>query len=257
MIVRKRVYSSGSGTSIMAALSTGDPAPQFSLPAIDGSTFNMADTKGKRVILTFFRFSSCPLCNMRIRRIIQRWDEFSEETVMVAVFDAKIELILKKHNAPFIVTADETYEQIASNGVKKSFFKFMWGAMRSPLTLLQATLRGYVPLMSISKLSTIPVDILIDEAGNVVEAHYCKDTADHIPEDAFSNDKASLYINVQTRTEQPNSVSAIIEDCMRNQLKILFVIFSLFSVSLSGCIESADVPRTDKVKHWLIYVRQM
>tara|TARA_B100001540_G_scaffold287338_1_gene281762 strand:+ start:290 stop:448 length:159 start_codon:yes stop_codon:yes gene_type:complete len=30
----------------------------------------------------------------------------------------------------------------------------------------------------------------IDEEGNVVEAHYCKDTADHIPLDrmiAFSN----------------------------------------------------------------------
>ena len=178
----------------MAALSTGDPAPQFFLPAIDGSIFNMADMKGKRVILTFFRFSSCPLCNMRIRRIIQRWDEFSEDTVMVAVFDAKIGELqkrMKKHNAPFIVVADETYEQFASNGVKKSFFKFMWGAMRSPLTLLQATLRGYVPLtMSISKLSTIPVDILIDEAGNVVEAHYCKDTADHLPLEkmiAFSN----------------------------------------------------------------------
>ena len=178
----------------MPELGSGDPAPQFSLPAIDGSTFNMADTKGKRVILTFFRFSSCPLCNMRIRRIIQRWDEFSEDTVMVAVFDAKIGELqkrMKKHNAPFIVAADETYEQFASNGVKKSFFKFMWGAMRSPLTLLQATLRGYVPLtMSISKLSTIPVDILIDEAGNVVEAHYCKDTADHLPLEkmiAFSN----------------------------------------------------------------------
>ena len=178
----------------MPDLGSGDPAPQFSLPAIDGSAFNMADTKGKRVILTFFRFSSCPLCNMRIRRIIQRWDEFSEDTVMVAVFDAKIGELqkrMKKHNAPFIVVADETYEQFASNGVKKSFFKFMWGAMRSPLTLLQATLRGYVPLtMSISKLSTIPVDILIDEAGNVVEAHYCKDTADHLPLEkmiAFSN----------------------------------------------------------------------
>ena len=169
----------------MPELGSGDPAPQFSLPAIDGSTFNMADTKGKRVILTFFRFSSCPLCNMRIRRIIQRWDEFSEETVMVAVFDAKIGELqkrMKKHNAPFIVVADETYEQFTKNGVTKSFLKFIWGAMRSPVTLLQATLRGYVPLtMSISKLSTIPVDILIDEEGKIVEAHYCKDTADHLP----------------------------------------------------------------------------
>ena len=112
MIDRKRVYSSGSGTSIMAALSTGDPAPQFSLPAIDGSTFNMADTKGKRVILTFFRFSSCPLCNMRIRRIIQRWDEFSEDGHGRS--DAKIEM--KKHNAEFILNKN--------HGVKKSFFKF-------------------------------------------------------------------------------------------------------------------------------------
>jgi peroxiredoxin Q/BCP len=168
----------------MSELTSGELAPQFSLPAIDGSTFNMADVKGKRVILTFFRFSSCPLCNMRIRRIIQRWDEFSDDAVMVAVFDAKLGELqkrMKKHNAPFVVVADETYEQFRKNGVKKSFFKFLWGAMRSPLTLLQATLRGYVPLtMSIAKLSTIPVDVLIDEAGNVVEAHYCKDTADHL-----------------------------------------------------------------------------
>ena len=176
------------------ALNSGSSAPQFSLPAIDGSTFNMSDMQGKRVILTFFRFSSCPLCNMRIRSIIQRWDEFSNDAVMVAVFDAKIGELqkrMKKHNAPFIIVADETYEEFNKNDVKKSFFKFMWGAIRSPLTLLKATLRGYVPLtMSISKLSTIPVDILIDEEGKVVEAHYCKDTADHISLDrmiAFSN----------------------------------------------------------------------
>ena len=178
----------------MPQLVTGDTAPQFTLPAIDGSTFNMADMKGKRVILTFFRFSTCPLCNMRIRRIVQRWNEFSKDAVMVAVFDAKVgdlQKRMKKHDAPFVVVADETYEQFNKNGVKKSFFKFMWGAMRSPLTLLQATLRGYVPLtLSISKLSTIPVDILIDEDGKVVEAHYCKDTADHLSLDrmiAFSN----------------------------------------------------------------------
>ena len=178
----------------MPQIVTGDTAPQFTLPAIDGSTFNMADMNGKRVILTFFRFSTCPLCNMRIRRIVQRWNEFSKDAVMVAVFDAKVgdlQKRMKKHDAPFVVVADETYEQFNKNGVKKSFFKFMWGAMRSPLTLLQATLRGYVPLtLSISKLSTIPVDILIDEDGKVVEAHYCKDTADHLSLDrmiAFSN----------------------------------------------------------------------
>ena len=48
--------------------------------------------------------------------------------------------------------------------------------------MLEATVKGYLPLtLSISKLSTIPVDILIDENGKVVKAHYCKDTVDHLP----------------------------------------------------------------------------
>ena len=169
----------------MPKLSAGDPAPNIRLPSIDGTTFDMNEMKGKKVILTFFRFSSCPLCNMRIRRITQRWNEFSDDAVMVGVFDAgvgELKKRMKKHDVPFTLVADESYDEFEANGVKKSFGKFMWGAAKSPLTLLQATLRGYVPLtMSISKLSTIPVDILIDEDGKVVEAHYCKDTADHLP----------------------------------------------------------------------------
>ena len=39
--------------------------------------------------------------------------------------------------------------------------------------------------MSLKKLSIIPVDVLIGEDGKVVEAHYCKDTADHLPIDRF------------------------------------------------------------------------
>ena len=72
----------------MPQLVAGDSAPKLTLPAIDGNTFNLEDMKGKKVILTFYRFSSCPLCNMRLRRIIQRWDEFSRDAVMVAVFEA-------------------------------------------------------------------------------------------------------------------------------------------------------------------------
>ena len=112
---------------------------------------------------------------------------------MVGVFDAKIgELTkrMKKHKAPFTIVADESYEHFAKNSVSKSFGRFLMGALRSPLTFMQATLKGYFPLtLSLGKLSIIPVDILIDEQGKVVKAHYCKDTVDHIPIDeliAFS-----------------------------------------------------------------------
>ncbi|RAH16318.1 MAG: hypothetical protein CMB56_000875 [Methanobacteriota archaeon] len=171
----------------MTRLTTGADAPDIVLPAIDGSTFNMSDYKGKRVILTFFRFSTCPFCNIRINRIIKKWNEFPEDTVMVGVFHAKIGELTKrmnKHNPPFTIVADETYEFFRKNSVMKSFLRFMWGAVRSPITFMQATLKGYFPMtMSLSKLSIIPVDILIDENGKVFEAHYCKDTVDHLPID--------------------------------------------------------------------------
>ena len=171
----------------MPKLEIGAPAPKISLPAIDGTTFDMSSAKGKRVIFTFFRFSSCPFCNMRIDELTKRWGEFAEDTVMVGVFDAGIAELTKrmgKRGVPFTIVADETYQHFKENGVEKSFLRFMWGAMRSPLTMMRATMRGYVPMtLSVSKMSTLPVDILVNEDGKIVEAHYCKDTVDHLPID--------------------------------------------------------------------------
>ena len=175
-------------------IKAGDKAPDLVLPSIDGTDFEMSAMKGRRVIFTFFRFSTCPFCNIRIDNIVKRWGEFSENTVMVGVFDAEIGDLTKrmgKRGTPFTIVADETYETYLNNGVEKSLGRFMMGAMKSPLTMMKATLKGYVPMtLSVSKMSTLPVDILIDEDGIVTEAHYCKDTVDHLPIDrliAFSN----------------------------------------------------------------------
>ena len=104
---------------------------------------------------------------------------------MVGIFDAKLSALkkrMKKHKVPFTLVADETYEHFLNNGVKKSFFRVMFAPLRAPLTFLETVFRGYLPMtLSISKLSTLPVDILIDENGKIVEAHYCRDTVDHLP----------------------------------------------------------------------------
>ena len=170
--------------------------PNIILPSIDGNVFDISSVKGKRIILTFFRFESCPFCNIRINRIIKRWSEFSEDTVMIGVFDAninKLKRAMKKHNPPFIILADEKYTLFKKYDVEKSIFKVLIAPIRAPITTLQAILNGYIPkTLSMSKMSTIPVDILIDEKGIVARSHYCKDTVDHIPLDdliEFSNVK--------------------------------------------------------------------
>jgi peroxiredoxin len=37
-----------------------DTVTSLRLPAIDGTTFDLADLKDKRYMLSFFRFASCP-----------------------------------------------------------------------------------------------------------------------------------------------------------------------------------------------------
>tara|TARA_B100000963_G_C22365130_1_gene553388 strand:+ start:203 stop:742 length:540 start_codon:yes stop_codon:yes gene_type:complete len=178
----------------MTRLQAGELVADFTLPSISGSMFSMSETRGRKVILTFFRFSSCPFCNIRISQLTKRWNEFSDDIIMVGIFDAKIDDLkkrMKHQNAPFSILADENYELFTKHSVQKSFVRFMLGTLSAPLTLLKATMRGYFPMtLSISKLSTIPVDILIDENGKVVKAHYCKNTADHLSIDemvSFSN----------------------------------------------------------------------
>ena len=44
-------------------LKIGDKIDEMSLPSIDGTTFDLATLKGKKALISFYRFSSCPfLC---------------------------------------------------------------------------------------------------------------------------------------------------------------------------------------------------
>ena len=66
---------------------------------------------------------------MRIDRIVKRWDEFADDTVMVGVFDADIGDLRKRmgeRGIPFTILADGDYELFTRHGVEKSFLRFVW-----------------------------------------------------------------------------------------------------------------------------------
>jgi len=46
----------------MTRLSTGDPAPDFTLPTDDGSTVSLADSRGRRTIVYFYPAAMTPGC---------------------------------------------------------------------------------------------------------------------------------------------------------------------------------------------------
>lgn len=61
----------------------GEQAPALRLPAADGSTFDLAELEGQRVLLFFQEGIMCQACWAQLRDIEARWDEFEARGVDV------------------------------------------------------------------------------------------------------------------------------------------------------------------------------
>ena len=87
----------------------GDTVVHIPLPALDGSSFNFDSLKDRPFMLSFFRFASCPFCNLRMHELVTRFDELSKDFTIVAVFDSPLDNLQRhadKHQAPFPILAD-------------------------------------------------------------------------------------------------------------------------------------------------------
>ena len=168
-------------------LSPGDRARAVILPAIDGSTFDTTSLAGRRYLLSFFRFASCPFCNLRVHELVQRFGELGPAFTIVAVFDSPLDNLRRhaeRHAAPFPILADVTGEAYRAYAIERSLGGMLKGmAVRAP-TLLRAMSRGYLPTSLRGSLSTMPADFLVDEGGVIRTAHYGRDDGDHLPIDA-------------------------------------------------------------------------
>jgi len=75
-------------------------------------------------MLSFFRFASCPFCNLRVNKLVRQFDVFGRDFTIVAVFDASLENLrhhAEGHQAPFpIIPADESNLCYKTYGVEHS-----------------------------------------------------------------------------------------------------------------------------------------
>ena len=164
-------------------LSKGDKIDSLELPSTSGGTFNIKDIAGKKTLLTFYRFASCPFCNLRINEFTKRYSELGTDFEVVAIFDSPLDFLIKnakKHNAPFMILADENFEYFKRYDVEQSTWKFIVGSILGSFKILSAFAKGYVPLQIKGSMRTVPVDILINEDGTIEKAYYGKNTTDHL-----------------------------------------------------------------------------
>ena len=53
----------------------GDKFQDLKLPNIKGGECDINALRGKKSLITFYRFAQCPFCNLRINEFVKRYDE--------------------------------------------------------------------------------------------------------------------------------------------------------------------------------------
>jgi len=162
----------------------GQQAPDFNLTDISGAEFNLAKLKGKRYLLTFYRFASCPFCNLRLHNIINEYEKFGNNFEVIGVFDSSLENLQSyatRHQAPFPVLADENNKIHRLYHVEHSILGVVKGIIFRFPALMISMFKGYIPWRIKGDITGMPADFLIDEKGIVQAAYYGKDEGAHIP----------------------------------------------------------------------------
>lgn len=162
----------------------GDRVVPFRLAALDGALFDLSSLEGRPYMLSFFRFASCPFCNLRMHDLVKRRGELGDAFTIVAVFDSSPENLREhaaRHDAPFPVLADPAGTVYAQYGIEHSVVGMLKGmVLRMPTMLYAMFAKGYVPRKIGGSMTTLPADFLVDASGVIRLAYYGRDEGDHL-----------------------------------------------------------------------------
>ena len=162
----------------------GQAAPEFEVEDIFGNPISLSHFKEKKLLLSFYRYASCPLCNLRVHRLIEQYPNFKSKGLhLLAFFQSPHESIRKyvgRQEAPFPIIADPDHEAYRAYGVETSWPAFFKGSLRL-ITVTSAAGKGFFPGKMEGKKSLVPADFLIGPDLLVKKAYYGSDIADHMP----------------------------------------------------------------------------
>ncbi|XPM56215.1 MAG: thioredoxin-dependent thiol peroxidase [Leptolyngbya sp. IPPAS B-1204] len=124
------------------ALKPGDLAPDFSLPDANGQLVNLADFRGKRVILYFYPRDNTPGCTKEACGFRDAYPDYQAQDVVIlgiSTDDAKAHTkFIQKFNLPFPLLSDaegRVASAYDSYGLKKFMGKEYMGISRNTFVI--------------------------------------------------------------------------------------------------------------------------
>jgi len=166
-------------------LTKGENAPTFSVKDISGKTIRLEDYKGNHTLVAFFRYASCPFCNLRVHNLIERYDDLRAKGIdVIAFFESPKESILKyagKKPTPFPIIPDPERKIYNLYGVETSWGKFFKSFVTGAGEFIRATKKGFLPGKMENNIAQMPADFFVYPDGKIHTAHYGNSLADHLP----------------------------------------------------------------------------
>ena len=169
-------------------LQAGQAAPTFAVQDVHGRMICLDDYRGRYLLLSFYRYASCPFCNLRVHELMQRLTKLENvDLSLVAVFQsprAQIAQHIGKQRPPFPILPDPRLQLYRDYRVETSLRAFLIGATRHIGKALRAIRLGFLPGRIQGSVMRVPADFLIDPHGELMIAYYGRDISDHLPIEA-------------------------------------------------------------------------
>lgn len=166
-------------------LSPSTPAPPFSTHDLAGNPISLEDYRGKRLLLSFYRYASCPFCNIRLHELIKRHDVYSANGLhFLAVFESPVESMhkyLDKHTAPFPLIPNPDLTLYNLYGLTASRWGYIKGGALNMGRLVRAIRLGFPFGKQENEINMLPADFLIDPDLTIRHVYYANDIAQHMP----------------------------------------------------------------------------
>ena len=171
---------------LIMKIKVGDKLDEIELPDTNGNMFKLSSTKGKKVLLTFYRIAGCSFCNLRLMEFKKKSDEFGKDFVHIGIFHSPTDNLnrtMKKHGKlPFKILADEHFKYFEKYEVERSMGKVFLAMVFKSHKIFPAIFKGFIPMPIKGFFDIAVTDVFINEKGIVVDVLYAKkDSADHFP----------------------------------------------------------------------------
>ena len=142
---------------------------------------SLSDYKGQKIWLAFYRYASCPLCNLHIHEIIKRFDEVkSSSLAFLPVFQSPSSEVQKyagKNDLPFQIICDPQEEIYKLYNVGKSYGGFLSFSVMAKG--MRAMMSGHMPGKMEGEISRLPSEFIINENFEIEYRYDGKDIGDH------------------------------------------------------------------------------